>query len=569
MKKRFLIFLFFSLLMIFHQHSFAQQILQRKISLQITQKPLAFVLKQIEAQGKFYFSYASNIVRGDSMVSIHISDKTVLQALTALFSNRYSYTESNEHLIILVNPAAQKPVWYLSGKISDGETHLPVSDATVYEPVQLISAITDAEGNYRLAFKEQRWPMKLIVSRMNYLDTTVTVSENSFQHINIMLTPTIYTIDTVAITNVERNWLARRLLTTSQVINSMNLNHFFARQPLQFSLVPGLGSHGRMGAQVINKFSLNVVGGYTAGVNGFEFGSLFNIVKHDVRYVELAGLFNIVGGQVKGFQFGGLYNAVSDSVSGVQVGGIANVVHKNTNGLQIGGIFNKVQSAQGLQLAGITNIIQKETKGLQIAGIANISQKKMNGLQIAGICNVTKEMRGVQIGMINYADTSSGFNIGIINIIRKGYHKLSVSSTETQNISVGYKSGSQKLYSILNIGANISSHQKAYSIGYGVGSDLPIVKNKNWLFNPELICQYFYLGSFTQSDVASRININIKYRFHKNIAVYAGPAFSFRFGEIVAVDDGYRHSLPANYPQWKISNKITGWLGWNIGFDIF
>ncbi len=139
-------------------------------------------------------------------------------------------------------------------------------------------------------------------------------------------------------------------------MNSLNLDGFFSKQPFQFSLTPGLGSHGRMGAQVINKFSLNILGGYTAGVNGFELGTLFNIVKQDMKYVEIAGLFNIVGGKASGIQVAGLYNSVLDSVSGIQIAGLSNIAARDMKGIQVGGIYNHAYHSKGVQIAGIGTI---------------------------------------------------------------------------------------------------------------------------------------------------------------------------------------------------------------------
>jgi hypothetical protein len=37
---------------------------------------------------------------------------------------------------------------------------------------------------------------------------------------------------------------------------------------------------------------MNVIGGYTAGVDGLEMGGVFNINQKDVRYFQMAGVFN-------------------------------------------------------------------------------------------------------------------------------------------------------------------------------------------------------------------------------------------------------------------------------------
>ena len=106
---------------------------------------------------------------------------------------------------------------------------------------------------------------------------------------------------------------------------------------------------------------------------------------------------------------------------------------------------------------------------MQIAGVANISNREMNGVQIAGVINYTKKLKGVQIGLINIADTSAGYSIGLINIIIKGYHKLSFSANEIENVNAAFKTGNSKLYSILKAGVNLSDSNKVYSFGYGLG----------------------------------------------------------------------------------------------------
>src|SRR5690606_29474605 len=146
---------------------------------------------------------------------------------------------------------------------------LPIS--SVFEPHQLVGTLTDERGYFSLQIKGETDNSFLNVRKLSYSDTLVKMADASGSPIRINIKPIAYPIDTVVILNqVERNWLARRLLSSRQIVNSMNLSGFFARQPLQVSLAPGLGSHGRMGAQVVNKFSLNVLGGYTAGVNGLE-----------------------------------------------------------------------------------------------------------------------------------------------------------------------------------------------------------------------------------------------------------------------------------------------------------
>src|SRR3546814_13480081 len=81
---------------------------------------------------------------------------------------------------------------------------------------------------------------------------------------------------------VERTRLVRFFVSSGQRIQSLNLRGFFTESPVQVSLMPGLSTQGRMSAQVVNNFSVNLIGGYTAGLNGMEMAGVFNMNKKDV-----------------------------------------------------------------------------------------------------------------------------------------------------------------------------------------------------------------------------------------------------------------------------------------------
>ena len=312
-------------------------------------------------------------------------------------------------------------------------------------------------------------------------------------------------------------------------------------------------------------------GGYTAGTNGLEIGGLFNIDKKNVQYVQAAGLFNAVGGQVKGLQVAGINNTVLDSVKGVQASGIGNLVKGNMTGLQIGGIYNHVtDSVKGVQAAGIGNFARRKVSGMQIAGIMNFSNKSTDGVQIAGVINYSKRLRGVQIGLINIADTSSGYSIGLINIILKGYHKLSISSNDVMAINAAFKTGNSKLYSILLAGLSSGIDSKIYSFGYGLGSEIPLTKQKIFSLNPELTVQHLYLGSWDYTNILNRVSINLNFKVNKYISLFAGPSYSVLFADQERPFNGFLS--PVDLPGGHLDNigrNVSGWLGWNAGINLF
>ncbi len=350
---------------------------------------------------------------------------------------------------------------------------------------------------------------------------------------------------------VQKSWIGKFLLSSKQKVQSINLKKFFAKRTFQLSLAPGLSTQGRLSTQVTNKFSLNVLGGYTAGVKVFEMGGLFNINKKNVQYFQAAGLVNTVGGSVKGVQMAGVQNLVFDSVYGFQVAGVSNYVKEKFRGVQVAGIYNHVSGSM---------------KGVQLAGIANFSKRTVEGVQIAGFLNYTKKLKGVQIGLINITDTSEGYSIGLINIIKHGYHKISVSKNEVTQFNIAYKSGNPKLYSILQAGTNLSANKKIFSIGYGIGRDNKLSKQLS--ITTEFTTNYIYAGNWDNYNSESKISANLKWQVAKRFSVYAGPSFSYLHTDQQTAVQGYKFPLTSQgYKNFNIGDSDKGWIGFTVGVN--
>lgn len=521
------------------------KLLEKHISIKFSQKPLKQALTEIGRKGDFYFSYNTNIIKGDSLVNLEEGDRTIKQILDKLLGNNYEFVESGRYIIILQKAASPSVKLYtISGYVLDGSTNERISNASVYESNQLVSTLTDTSGFFRLRLKDKHAHATLVVSKQLYRDTLFLAEAGYDQQFTITIgRARITELSPFVVTrhHVEKTWLGRWILSSKEIVQSMNLMGFFADKPYQFSLTPGLGTHGHMGAQVINKFSLNLIGGYTAGVNGFETAGTFNIDKNDVQYVQLAGGFNVVGGKVRGVQLAGVYNLDLDSVSGVQAGGVANRTKSSVTGVQLAGIFNRVE---------------KEVRGLQAAGIANSTRGEMRGVQVSGFLNYAGRLKGLQIGLINFADTSDGYMIGLVNIVKKGYHTLSLATNELLPVNLVYKAGTRGLYSILQAGANPEAHKKAYTIGIGIGHEQPLSGRWSWV--TECSVSYFYLGNWDEPPALYRLQSGLQIKLGKKVSLFAGPAFS-------VYDAG--KTIPAAGYKAAMLGKSS--FGWSAGINFF
>jgi hypothetical protein len=565
--------------MVFSQSSplSAQSSLEKKLTLTIRQRSLTQTLTDIGRKGGFFFSYNTTILNGDSLVNVHADRLPVRQILEQLLGPGYEYSENGKYIIILQRPNAPpdaSPIrlYTISGYIKDDSTHEKISNVSVYESGQLVSTLTDTNGFFRLRLKERERfsTASVVISKQFYHDTVLFVRSGYDREFTLNITrEKISDLTPFVVTHrVEKTWLGRLFLSSRAVVQSLNIVNYLADKPVQLSLTPGLGTHGRMNSQVVNKVSLNIIGGYTFGMNGVELAGIFNIDRKDVGYVQAAGIFNVVGGKVKGVQLAGIHNHDLDSVSGVQAAGNSNVVRGSLSGVQLSGIANLViKDVKGMQGAGIVNVVWEKTSGVQLAGIVNESRKAVDGVQISGIVNYTKKLKGVQIGLVNLADTSSGFMFGLINIVKHGRHQLTLSSNEMLPMILSYRTGSHKMYNILQAGFDPGRNEKVYSYGFGIGNE--------WTFSPhlalntELLCTSQMTGNGRELPHVFRLQTLLTAKLAKGVAVFAGPALSLSSASQAVERDGYKTVLPrAGYGTFSIGGS-TAWVGFTAGVSIF
>ncbi len=397
----------------------------------------------------------------------------------------------------------------------------------------------------------------------------------------------------------------------------------------QFSFVPPVSSNGPQNEQMINRFSLNLLAGYSYGVEAFEFGGLYNLVKADVRGGQISGFGNTVGGEtrglqlagffntnkgyvegaqiagfanqtgedVKGLQLGGFGNYNKGEVEGAQVAGFINLTGSGVNGLQMGGFMNQnkgaIEGAQvagflnvtndkvtGLQLGGFSNI-SSETKGFQIAGFNNHNKKTdgtqisgfinttgdLDGAQLAGFVNVAKGVKGVQIGVINVADSvGSGVQVGLVNISRKnGFISPAVEWDDTEYFRVIFRSGLDKFYGLLSAGINVDEN---WSYGAGFGSRLFLSKKKTTFFNPELRYHNINRGrlKFGSNNHLVKLNLNMGYQILKNFYITSGPSVNLYVSN--RLDRNGRPVIDlANNPSWDHRSGRSRYQLW-VGYTV-
>ena len=307
MMKRYKTYFLVSMLQVLVYVSFAQTPLHKNISVQVQRQRLGNVLEIMSNAGNFNFSYNSNIIKRDSLVTIAFTNKLVKDILDFIFKTGYEYIESGNYIIIRKKPIVTiipqtivKPVvtkeknYFVKGYIIDEDTGEKIDEASVYEAKQLALDLTNENGFFKIKLKTKYKTASVMVSKLFYKDTTIYIEPKLNQIIYISIqreedtnsmvnvTPEDFLLpDSVEVESpsgdklvytkvdsikVQKSWIGKFLLSSKQKVHSINLKKFFATRNFQLSFVPGSSTQGKMSTQVTNKFSLNILGGTQRGL---------------------------------------------------------------------------------------------------------------------------------------------------------------------------------------------------------------------------------------------------------------------------------------------------------------
>ncbi len=582
--------LFYALLFVnlFIVQSFGQDktipILERKITLSSKAEKIPVVLNKISQQAGFSFSYNSSIISERETVTMEIVGKTVREALNAIFNGTKIYKEKNGYLILTQAPSPPKietTVVVLSGYIEDEKTGEKIPDASVYSKTTLSSAVTDQFGFYKIKFDKRDSTALLSVSKKDYKDTLVTITTPGSQYLNISITP--LGKDSVQVqaksTSKPDSTIHHEDIVNfpyGSEANVQNISDTLYRD-IQISFLPFLGSNGRLSGNVINDYSINILGGYSLGTKQIELGFFFNLDRGDVSFLQAAGFGNMVGGnvygaqgagffnlnrgEVKAAQFAGFTNVNLGEARGFQFSGFSNVNIKSADGVLASGFVNYTgASSHGVQVAGFGNVQIGDYRGSQIAGFTNIATEKISGSQISAFYNYGRNVKGTQIGIFNYADSLGGVPIGLISFVKSGYHKIEVSADEIFFTNLAFRTGVRQFYNVLTTGIKpepSSTGDNVWTLGYGIGTAPRLSK---WLsLNFDLTSQHVEKGSFSNElSLLNKLHAGFDFKVAKKFSVYLGGTLN-----------GYLTN-PAftDYPELFSTYKPTIFHDENISTDV-
>lgn len=304
-------------------------------------------------------------------------------------------------------------------------------------------------------------------------------------------------------------------------------------------LVYPLSTNGTQAPEYTNGFSAHAVGGVSA----------------NEKSLTLSGVANVILRDASGLQAAGTYNYIKRHASGVELAGAVNHIGGHARGLQAAGAVNLSRHTRGAQVAGAANMTDSLT-GFQIGGAVN-KAGVVKGSQVAGLVNIARSVSGVQIaGLLNIAD-SSDYAIAVVNLIKNGEKAIGITTDETFNLVVSFRSGGRVLYGILGAGYNLKSEQDLFAFEGGIGAHLLAVES----FRIKTELSSLNLTDFKKGWYSKAVlRLMPSWKAGERIEVFAGPTLNFTH-----YTHGKGADLRSGYFGSGYSSGGNRFHGWHVG----
>ena len=575
----------------------AQDLLEKRITLNVTNRPLDETLQKIGDLGGFSFSYSPDMVDVKVRVSILANNLSVREILTTLFKDKVSFKERRRYIILqkVEVPKDEKPENFnLNGYIIDNKTGRKLANASIYESATLASAVSNQYGYYKIRLPVSLTAVRLEVRKEDYIGKTISIASREDKYLQIKLNPdTLKPLSRkaaravsikdslhhkVAIPQFEvaseadfgadtiigqvggrpefnmaresekfrttyrkvQSRVVSAFASAKQAIHTRNIEDTLYQQ-FQASILPFLGTNHELSGNIINDYSINLIAGYSLGVNKLEVGSVLNVVRGNVNGFQLAGFSNIVGKDVSGFQYANVLNITLGSVRGFQ----------GTN---------------------FINYIGKNLRGFQFAGVGNVVVGTLEGYQLSAGYNYAHTVRsGHQIGFVNYADSSATVPFGLFSYVRNnGYRRYEFSTDEFNYFNTAYKTGVSAFYNIFSLGTNgLVKYKPLLTMGYGFGTAQNL--GKGWGINADFTGHLVIFKDEPLEDVGTglfKATIAVEKKLGKQFALFAGPSVNVLTSRHSGLMDTEK-SRGLN-PIWLCgrpddSRRTYGWVGVQAG----
>ncbi len=624
MKKLIILILFLnSSLLSFGQASTS---LNKSFPISFKNASIESVLADFETKGGFRFSYSPEIFKNFSPVSYNTNSQPIKLSLMEILDDGISFKTRGNYVILQKKKSDEGRDFLLMGYISNEITNEKINNVSIYEPLSLASTISNQYGYYQIKLRRNLNDIALKVQKHDYFSETVKVPFRKDGKINIGLKEKIIDkqikiktnpiqsiaikIDSVIIQKPDTLLVIKQteaeskpepqiksevyskskfgiaikdkseqfmdwLMSTTQKIHLNNIQDSISR-PFQLSLLPFIGTNGRLSSTISNDVSINIISGVSRSIYKFEMGGILNLVRENMSGIQLSGFSNVVGKSQNGLQLAGFSNINFGESNGLVGASFGNFVIGPSSGVQMAGFGNlSIKNFDGVQMAGFGNINIKTIRGLQLAGFGNMAIDSLRGSQIAPFNFANKMKNGVQIGIFNFINKAeNAIPIGFFSYVQTGgYRRLEIGTNELKNTEFTFKTGVKSLYNIFTLIYNPNKNSlPTYGFGYGIGTAQKISNR----FGTDLNVTFSQFNNFQDNvyylnNNLINISASLEFKITNRMAIYAAPTLNWYMTDDSDFDINklkVKARKTSNYSWMNNFQSQYHWIGFKAGIRL-
>jgi TonB-linked SusC/RagA family outer membrane protein len=193
----------FSMVMAYAVPTMGQEVLERKITLDVEGTEFQQVLKLIGKQAKVKFAYSPELVEEGKKISIHVSDVRLADVLPDLLNPQVSYKVIGQQIVLVPRPSAEDnassaapeaPAFTVTGKVTD-PTGQPLPGVNVLIKGTTNGTSTDGDGIYTLEMPDGL--QTLILSFIGYATEEIPVNNRTV--LDVVMAEDLATLNEVVV----------------------------------------------------------------------------------------------------------------------------------------------------------------------------------------------------------------------------------------------------------------------------------------------------------------------------------------------------------------------------------
>jgi len=164
------------------------------------------------------------------------------------------------------------------------------------------------------------------------------------------------------------------------------------------------------------------IGGIGAGaggsLSGFAFGGVGVAAGGDARGILIGGVGAGAGGNLRGIAIGGIGVGAGGDVRGIAIGGVGVGAGGTVRGAAIGLVGVGAPRLEGVVVGSLVRAAK--VRGFVVSPVMfrSLPDADVRGATVSGVNIVHGHQRGVAIGLVNFAQSLNGVQLGGINIVR-------------------------------------------------------------------------------------------------------------------------------------------------------